>query len=1137
MFRPAFTKSPRRTVDGPTGPFTKRRAFSRRLACEALEDRRLLAVITVTSALDGVTDDGDITLREAILAANNDTLADAVEGQQAGDGADTIQFDPALSGQTITLTEGHLTMTSTITIEGPGAEQLAVSGNNSSRIFVVGDYEQSIWPDVAITGLTLTGGRASEGGGAIRSAGSLLLSEVSITGNRSDAEGGGVYSNGLLLRIVDSLVSENSGGGVDDALVQLNTGGGGIFVAAGGAAISDTRVSNNESSARGGGIAIASGVAVAIIQRSLIMDNVASEGGGVYTESDATIDASTIGSNTAKIGGGIATRLSAELTVEGTSVIFNTSTHGSSHRGGGGILVEGPVTITNSTISGNVAKFGGGIDLKGHGPNYIAHSTITNNIALGDDVSNAGGILNESFNPRELTLYNTIVAGNQGPVPDLTFRGDELTVRYCLIGDYRGRFLAEARPDEFGNYVGGPTNGAIDPWLGGLANIGGSTPTHIPLALSPAINAGDPDFTGSPEFDQRGPAFARMAGERVDIGAVELQLAPLLVDTIFDDVSDEHMSLRRAIMLANERLGLDVIGFDRSLNGQTISVSEGQLSISDSVTIAGPGADELTIGGNGASRIVAIDDGDPSKAIEVVLTGVTITGGRATGDGGAIRTSEHLTLADVRLEDNRASGNGGAIHVDSESGTVDIRDSRIERNLAEGSGGGAFFAGKSHRIERSEVSNNRSQADGGGVAADLTQQPMAEIQILASTISANVTSGDGGGIDVRGNAELLIEQSTLASNQAAQRGGGVSVAIDAGGCTLSNSSVVSNTAENSGGGVYSAIADRESRVLVINTTVSGNTSGGAGGGAYGARADGGPLEVNHSTIVQNVSTDPDPYSAAGVFFAGPAVLDHTILADNQDAAGNTRNITFTTIEQTTIRFSLVGDNRGSGLAEADPDANGNIIGGPTNGVVDAKLEPLVRKDGLTLWYEPHMDSPALDAGDPNFTAPPDSDQRGAARVFGERIDIGSVEYYLAADFNGDSFLDSQDIDMLVRNISYGVLDLAFDITWDGLVDQADIAKWLEIAGKINLPSRRPYLFGDATLNGPVNSADLGILGLNWRQQGDGWSNADFNSDGWVNAADLNILAGNWQKSALDPIQSASLAVVPAHGSARHRALL
>ncbi|MEX0613529.1 MAG: hypothetical protein WD229_15535, partial [Pirellulales bacterium] len=75
--------------------------LQRRLRFEPLEDRRLLAVLTVNSSLDNLSGgDGVVTLREAIIAANTDATTDL---GHTGSGADTITFDAALSGATITL--------------------------------------------------------------------------------------------------------------------------------------------------------------------------------------------------------------------------------------------------------------------------------------------------------------------------------------------------------------------------------------------------------------------------------------------------------------------------------------------------------------------------------------------------------------------------------------------------------------------------------------------------------------------------------------------------------------------------------------------------------------------------------------------------------------------------------------------------------------------------------------------------------------------------------------------------------------------------------------------------------------------------------------------------------------------------
>ena len=83
-----------------------------RLVLETLEDRTVPSILTVTNLLDA----GDGSLRDQIAAAAN---------------GDTILFDSSLRG-TISLTSGELDITQNFTIQGPGAANLTVSGNNSS---------------------------------------------------------------------------------------------------------------------------------------------------------------------------------------------------------------------------------------------------------------------------------------------------------------------------------------------------------------------------------------------------------------------------------------------------------------------------------------------------------------------------------------------------------------------------------------------------------------------------------------------------------------------------------------------------------------------------------------------------------------------------------------------------------------------------------------------------------------------------------------------------------------------------------------------------------------------------------------------------------------------------------------------
>lgn len=75
------------------------------------------ATITVNTALDGIMNDGRCSLREAFQSANTDT---AVGGCVAGAGADTIVFDAAGAGGTITVTQAPPTVTTAIALDGTG---------------------------------------------------------------------------------------------------------------------------------------------------------------------------------------------------------------------------------------------------------------------------------------------------------------------------------------------------------------------------------------------------------------------------------------------------------------------------------------------------------------------------------------------------------------------------------------------------------------------------------------------------------------------------------------------------------------------------------------------------------------------------------------------------------------------------------------------------------------------------------------------------------------------------------------------------------------------------------------------------------------------------------------------------------
>jgi len=109
------------------------------------------ATITVDSLLD---DNGTgCTLREAIVSANGDNAAG--NGCVDGVGDDTIVFDGGLAlPGTITL-DNTIFVTSSLSIQGPGADQLTIDANNLAQHFWVSDNEPNDLQTVAISHLTL----------------------------------------------------------------------------------------------------------------------------------------------------------------------------------------------------------------------------------------------------------------------------------------------------------------------------------------------------------------------------------------------------------------------------------------------------------------------------------------------------------------------------------------------------------------------------------------------------------------------------------------------------------------------------------------------------------------------------------------------------------------------------------------------------------------------------------------------------------------------------------------------------------------------------------------------------------------------------------------------------------------------
>jgi hypothetical protein len=314
---------------------------------------------------------------------------------------------------------------------------------------------------VTISGLTITGGYSSKGGGIYANNALLTINSCNVTGNTAYYSGGGVYIAGYYsaLTVSNSTISSNTAG---------NTGGG-----------------------------VATTDAAITIQQSSVTGNTAGRGGGVHVHNDnanaLTISASTVSGNT------------------------STGTGNYSNTGGGGVYTRHVSTsISNSTIANNdsTVGYGGGFG------NYIDSSTtystmLSNSTVSGNSASYAGGV--SENNSGAITLTNSAVGGNTARYSDNdvgTHGGGSFAAAFSSIGDTGAATIT----DNGGNLLN------VAPQLGALANNGGPTMTMLPLAGSPLIDAGDPAFSGL-STDQRGAGFPRIINGRVDIGAVEFGTA------------------------------------------------------------------------------------------------------------------------------------------------------------------------------------------------------------------------------------------------------------------------------------------------------------------------------------------------------------------------------------------------------------------------------------------------------------------------------------------------------------------------------------------------------------------------------------------------------------------------------------
>jgi predicted outer membrane repeat protein len=915
--------------------------------------------IPINAVVTNFNDSGPGSLRQAALDTNANPAADSISFNLPSDGTITLNSTLAISDA--------------VTVIGPGASHLTISGGNLVRPFSV-DAPTSM--AISFSGLTIAQGYVtSSGGGMSITDETVTLTDMVFDSNRATSNGGAIDTEGPLTIIRGQFLNNMA------------------------------KSTNNNGFPAGGALDIEyTSVGLAISDSYFLGNTAEAKGGAIITNSSATpvtITGSTFANDSAHDGGAMSV-LQSSLTVRNCTFSGNTAT-----ALGGAIFTNGgwSATITNSTLADNSAATGGGLAANpfARGSLTIASCILANQAATAPDIA-GGAVIATVTNSivRNPTGYAdtsnyTNIFGVDPLLAPLADNGGPTPTRLPLPGSPardRGTNPANLTTDQRGAGYPRLLNGTVD--IGAVESIDATgTPTGI-VTVAPNVSTtggtsyqfqvmyqddvaldatsfdgGDVRVSGPGGFDvpaafvsvdvagngsprtvtyqitppggswdagDNGLYFITMqAGAVTDtsanavpaggIGGFRVAIARNFVVTTTADSGSG--SLRQSILDANANVpAIDTVTFDPAAfaSAQTITLTTGELQATDSLNIVGPGANLLTINAGSSSRHFELDSLGPTGSF--TFSGMTLTNGKLTSifdDGSAISDyDDNLSLTNMIFSGNTTQGNGGAVAI-HQTGTLTVNGCGFTNNSTTFSGyGGGIYAGSSTTvtIKNSSFVGNSASYQGGGVYANSS----ASFDTVVFT--NNTSSSNGGAINAGTSGSVMLTNCTLTNNTSQARGGAISnffgIPLNIDRCTLTG-----NSATSSGGSIYWG----GSNVTIHSTTIASNKSGGAGGGAYLYVASSSAILIDASTLSGNATTSAASFNSGGggLYFGGSSgtsvTLQNTTISGNSTASvGGGIAINFTSpivnIRNCTITANTAsGTNSGGGLARTGTSAS------------------------------------------------------------------------------------------------------------------------------------------------------------------------------------------------------------------------
>ncbi len=385
---------------------------------------------------------------------------------------------------------------------------------------------------------------------------------------------------------------------------------------------------------------------------------------------------------------------------------------------------------------------------------------------------------------------------------------------------------------------------------------------------------------------------ARRARPALPLPAVEMLEERWLPSTFMvTDTSDSAAdtgSLRYAInnLAAGSSASTNTINFSLPADS-VITLSNGALTIAQGVTINGPAAG-VTVSGGGASRVFQVD-----ASVAASISGVTITDGNVSGNGGGLYDLGTTTLANCTISGNTASASGGGAYSQGSSVMLTLTNCTISGNTAHNGGGLYNTRNATLTLTDCTISGNNAAFNGGLVNGNSGSLSLAGTATLTDcTISGNTATGNGGGMGNTGAATLTN-------------------------CTISGNSAGSG---HNGGGIYDT-GEPSSTLTLTNCTVSDNSAaGGSGGGLYTDDT----VTLNNTIDAGNTAgTDPDVDGRDSYDFNG----SYNLIGTGTGIAGSISN-------------GVNGNQVGTGGSPINPDLTAlGYYGGPTQTMALAARQP------------------------------------------------------------------------------------------------------------------------------------------------------------------------------------------------------